>query len=203
MTKDIRKIDTLKNWDKNPRGVDQKDFDRLKSQLEKYGQYKPLLINKDGVVLGGNMRLKAMIDMGIKDVWVSEVDATTEQRMVEYALSDNDRIGYYEDQALAELIASVPDIDLTEFKIDLGKPVDLKQLLQQLGVDSYGDDFTLPDGDKPGFQQITFTLADEQAEFIKNCMADAKNLNLETYDNENNNGNCIYWICKQWQQSKT
>src|SRR3990167_2402406 len=125
------KVSNLKEWDKNPRKIDTKDFERLKKQITDLGIYKPLLVNKDNVVLGGNMRLKAYQDLGITEVEVSVVDAQTEQRMVEYALSDNDRAGSYDDQALAELISSVPDIDLTEFKVDLGKPVDLEQLLQQ------------------------------------------------------------------------
>ena len=46
-------------WDKNPRGIKTKDFDRLKKQIGKLGVYKPLICYKeDGhyVVLGGNMR---------------------------------------------------------------------------------------------------------------------------------------------------
>jgi hypothetical protein len=40
--------------------------------------------------------------------------------------------------------------------------------------DEFSEDFSLPDGDKAPFQQMTFTLADEQAEQIKNAIADIK-----------------------------
>lgn len=64
--------------------------------------------------------------------------------------------------------------------------------------DAEGDGFTLPDGDKTSFQQMTFTLSDEQVEVIKNALDQAKSINGETYGNENRNGNALYWIVQQW-----
>lgn len=133
MNKEYRKTSELRLWDRNPRSIKKADFERLKSQIKKLGQYKPLLINKDNVVLGGNMRLRAYLDMGIDDVWVSEVDAQTEKEMVEYALSDNDRAGYYDEEVLAELVLSVPDLDLSQFKVDLGDAVDLQSVIDKFG----------------------------------------------------------------------
>lgn len=79
------------------------------------------------------MRLRAYLDMGIDDVWVSVVDAQTEKEMVEYALSDNDRAGYYDEEVLAELVLSVPDLDLSQFKVDLGDAVDLQSVIDKFG----------------------------------------------------------------------
>lgn len=128
--KKYRKINELKNWDKNPRAINKDDFDRLKKQIETLGQYKPLIITNDGTVLGGNMRLRAYKDLGIDDVWVSVVDAPDEATKLKYALSDNDRAGYYQEQELVELIASLSDVDLNLFKVDLGKLTSLKDLLK-------------------------------------------------------------------------
>jgi DNA modification methylase len=51
-------------------------------------------------------------------------------------LSDNDRVGYYEEEALAELIyPHIKDIDLGEFKVDIGEPIDLKQVVERYGPD--------------------------------------------------------------------
>ena len=67
MDKTYWPIDKLQNWDKNPRSIKTQDFVRLKKQIEKLGQYKPLIITNDGVVLGGNMRLRAYKELGIND----------------------------------------------------------------------------------------------------------------------------------------
>src|SRR5690606_887797 len=124
MTKEFRKISQLHLWEKNPRGIMTKDFDRLKRQIQKLGQYKPLLITEDGTVLGGNMRLRAYKDLGIEEIWVSVVKAETEAEKLEYALSDNDRAGYWEEDKLAEMIINTPELALHDYKIDLGEPKD-------------------------------------------------------------------------------
>jgi len=74
------------------------------------------------------------------------------------------------------------------------------------GIEIGSDEFTLPDGDKAPFQQMTFTLADEQAEQIKNAIADIKQTDeykyCETFGNENSNGNALYLIIMQWAEQK-
>lgn len=127
-------LSELKLWDKNPREITEKDFERLKKQIQKLNVYKPLLVNQEGIVLGGNMRLRAFQEMGMAEVWVSIVETKSEAQMLEYALSDNDRSGAYNDQALAELIQlNGVDIDLEMYKVDLGKTIDLRGVLEQFG----------------------------------------------------------------------
>jgi len=126
-------------WDKNPRGIKTKDFERLKKQIKKLGEYKPLIAYRENghyVVLGGNMRLRAYQELGIQEVEVSVIKPKTEAQKIEYALSDNDRVGYYEEEALAELVyPHIKDIDLGEYKVDLGEPIDLKQVVERYGPD--------------------------------------------------------------------
>lgn len=139
MTQEIWHIDRLKNWDKNPRSITKDDFERLKQQLQKLGQYKPLLVTPDGIVLGGNMRLRAYRELGINDIWVSVVEPKNEDEMLEYALSDNDRAGIYDEQQLAELVSEA-NIDLSLYKVDLGAPSTLAELLAQLGPGELSED---------------------------------------------------------------
>ena len=76
-------------------------------------------------------------------------------------------------------------------------------LPENISPDEFGVDFTLPDGDKAPFQQMTFTLADMQAEEIKGALELAKkDNNIETYGNENSNGNAIYRIVVEWEKQK-
>ena len=116
--KDTRKLSDLHEWKDNPRSITTSGFERLKKQIHKLGQYKPLLITPDGEVLGGNMRLKAYRDLGINDVWVSVVEPKDENEKLEYALSDNDRAGYYDDDLLANLLPNY-DIDWSQYSVDL------------------------------------------------------------------------------------
>ena len=73
---------------------------------------------------------------------------------------------------------------------------------ENISSDGFGTDFTLPQGDKAPFQQMTFTLADAQAEVIKNAISDMKGTDeykfAETRGNENSNGNALYLIVAAW-----
>ena len=129
--KDIRTLSELHGWKDNPRNISPKDFERLKGQIKKLGQYKPLLITKDGEVIGGNMRLKAYNDLGIKEVWVSVVEPKDDNEKLEYALSDNDRAGYYDDDMLANLIPNY-DIDWSQYAVDMKPPEDIQALIDRI-----------------------------------------------------------------------
>lgn len=131
---DYRDISTLHNWEHNPRSMTKDGLDRLIKQIKKLGVYKPLLITEDGTVLGGNMRLQALRELGQKQVWVSVVKADTEEEKIEYALSDNDRAGKYEADQLANLIGNFPDVEWDTFTVDLSDPMPISTL-----IDKYKD----------------------------------------------------------------
>lgn len=141
-------ISKLHNWQDNPRAVKKEDFERLKQQIQDLGLYKPFLVEPDGNTLGGNMRLRACLELGIEDVPVSIITPKNDAERLKYALSDNDRVGYYVDDQLAELIAKYQDeIDLTQYKVDLGQPIDLKSLLDQYQPVEEDEAPPLPEGE--------------------------------------------------------
>ena len=96
-------------------------------------------------------------------------------------------------------------IEVEELDVNI-ESVNVK--VEQIVLDSaeFGTDFSLKVGDKEPFQQMTFTLADEQAEQIKNAIADIKATDeykyAETMGNENSNGNALYLIVKQWAEQR-
>lgn len=148
-------ISTLRNWNKNPRGIKKDKFEELKKRIQRHGQFKPLIITEDGEVLGGNMRLRAMKELGITDVWVSVVYPKTDAEKIEIALVDNEEMGYYEDQALAELISRYKDeIQLDNYSIHLSKPTSLDDLLQQYSPDEIIEDEAPELGDNPPVSKL-------------------------------------------------
>lgn len=125
---EIRKIEELREWDKNPRSITKEDFERLKKQIKELGVYKPLIINQDNIVLGGNMRLKALRELGVKEVWVSVVETKNEEEMMKYNLSDNDRAGFY-DPDLFSSIEPQFNINWSDYSVDFLKPVNLEKVI--------------------------------------------------------------------------
>lgn len=187
------KITDIKPNPSNPRVIKDDKFKKLVESIKslpEMAEVRPIVVNKDMIVLGGNMRLKAMKEAGWKEVPVQIVD-WPEDKQREFIIKDNVGFGEWEWQ----LLSTEWDVEqLQEWGLDLpGFDID---------ADKLGEDFTLPDGDKPPFQQMTFTLADQQAEVIKNAIADIKQTEeykyAETFGNENSNGNALYLIVSTW-----
>jgi len=144
-------IDQVKTWEENPRNIKTEDFERLKKQIKELGVYKPMIAcpkNGGYTVLGGNMRLRALKELGIKEVDISIVHPKSKAEKIKYALSDNDRAGEYEEEKLAELVYPyMQDIDLEEFKIDLEEPISLKDVIEGYGPNLDGSEDETPDID--------------------------------------------------------
>ena len=190
-------IGTIKNNPNNPRVIKDDKFKKLVQSIKdlpEMAEVRPIVVNTDMVVLGGNMRLKAMREAGWKDVPIQVVD-WDEDKQRQFIIKDNVSGGEWD----WEMLANEWDTEeLQEWGLDLPG--------FDLNANELGEDFTLPDGDKAPFQQMTFTLADEQAEQIKNAIADIKQTEeykyAETMGNENSNGNALYLIVMQWAEQR-
>jgi IMP dehydrogenase/GMP reductase len=66
----------------------------------------------------------------------------------------------------------------------------------QDGIECTTDFPELKSGDKEPFQQMTFTLADEQAEIVKEAVKKAQEEGCESEANQNRNGNALAMICE-------
>jgi hypothetical protein len=190
-------IGTIKNNPNNPRVIKDDKFKKLVQSIKdlpEMAEVRPVVVNTDMVVLGGNMRLKAMREAGWKDVPIQVVD-WDEDKQRQFIIKDNVSGGEWD----WDMLANEWDTEeLQEWGLDLpGFDLDANGL---------GEDFTLPNGDKAPFQQMTFTLADEQAEQIKNAIAEIKQTEeykyAETMGNENSNGNALYLIVMQWAEQR-
>lgn len=137
---EVVNISAIKEWDKNPRGIKDVDFARLVEKIKKRGKlFKPFLVNQDGIILGGNMRYKALKHMGYTgDVPITRYKTKNEKEMFEISLEDNERAGYYEEEATAEM-AQAFDLDMEMFTVDTGSPRSLGLMFQSLSPDPNQD----------------------------------------------------------------
>lgn len=157
-------------------------------------EIRPIVVNDDMIILGGNMRFKACKEAGLKEVSIIKVSGLSAEKQREFLIKDNVSGGEWDWQLLNEW----DSLELESWGLDL--------IGFDLDSDELGTDFSLPDGDKAPFQQMTFTLADEQAEQIKNAIQDIKQTEeykyAETMGNENSNGNALYLIIMQWAEQR-
>jgi len=195
------KLSEIKSNPNNPRFIKDDKFQKLVNSIKdfpKMMKLRPIIIDGEGVILGGNMRYRVLKHLGYKDIpddWVKKADELTEEEKRRFIIEDNVGFGEWD----WDMIANEWDAEkLAEWGLDLPG--------FNLSAEQYGEVFSLPDGDKAPFQQMTFTLADEQAGQIKNAIADIKQTEeykyAETMGNENSNGNALYLIVMQWAEQR-
>lgn len=99
----MRIADITPNPD-NPRVIKDDKFQKLTESIRTFPQMlelRPIVINADGVVLGGNMRLRACQAAGLKDVPVIRADTLTPEQQREFIIKDNVGFGEWDWDVLA------------------------------------------------------------------------------------------------------
>ena len=123
----------------NPRLIKDNKFKQLVKSIQDFPQMlelRPIVIDENNMVLGGNMRLKACIEAGLTDVPVKQAKDLTEEQKKEFIIKDN--VGFGEHNW--DELANSWDVDLlTEWGLDI--PNFEAQVLE-----AEEDDFSAPEG---------------------------------------------------------
>jgi len=116
----LTKISAIKRNPNNPRILKDDKFAKLTQSIKDFPQMldiRPIVVNDDMIVLGGNMRLKACKEAGLKEVPVIKVNDLTEEQQREFIIKDNVGFGEWD----WDLLANEWDTDLLE---DWGLDID-------------------------------------------------------------------------------
>lgn len=123
-------INKIKNNPNNPRLIKDDKFNKLVKSIQDFPEMleiRPIVVNDQMVVLGGNMRLKACIDAGLKEVPIIKASSLTESQQKEFIIKDNVGFGDWDWDSLAnewdtedldDWGVNVPDYLNTDINID-------------------------------------------------------------------------------------
>lgn len=190
----------------NPRQWTRAELDRLKKSIAE----TPELFEARGcvvapiggafVVLGGNMRLAAAKELGEREVPCMVLpEGLPASKLREIVIKDNGAFGAWDFDALAN---EWDDLPLKEWGVGLNWADDSINAAPE----EFGEEFSLPDGNKSPFQQMTFTFSEFQADFVNKILGEIKRTkefnSVETFGNKNANGNALYLILKQWDEQR-
>ena len=122
------KVGAIKSNTKNPRIIKNEKFLKLVKSIKDFPEMesvRPIVVNKDMIILGGNMRYKAMIECGYKEVNVEVVD-WSEQKQNEFIIKDNVGFGEWEWEMVANEWDSeqLEEWGLDSWKIDKNTSLD-------------------------------------------------------------------------------
>lgn len=96
------KISDLKPNPDNPRFIRDERFKKLKKSIAEFPKMmalRPIVVDDNNMILGGNQRLKALIDLGYKeipDTWIKKASELTEEEQRRFILIDNENFGEWD-----------------------------------------------------------------------------------------------------------
>ena len=134
----IVKLKDIKPNPNNPRIIKDEKFKKLVASIKEFPQMleiRPVVVNKDMIVLGGNMRLKALKEAGVTEVPCIIADELTEDQQRQFIIKDN--VGYGEWDW--DMLANEWDVDdLQKWGMDLPD-------FKETELEAVEDDYEEPD----------------------------------------------------------
>jgi ParB-like chromosome segregation protein Spo0J len=116
------KLSQIKLNSNNPRFIRDESFKKLVNSIKdfpKMMELRPIIIDDSGVILGGNMRFRALRELGYKeipDTWVKKASELTEDEKKRFIIADNIQHGEWD----FDILANEWDQDLlTDYGLDL------------------------------------------------------------------------------------
>ena len=132
------KINAIKTNPKNPRLIKDDKFKKLVKSIQEFPQMlelRPIVVDENNIILGGNMRYKACIEAGLKEIYILKAEDLTEQQKDEFIVKDNVGFGEWD----WDILANEWDTDkLQDWGLDL--PLDVS--VQELEAEE--DDYEIP-----------------------------------------------------------
>ena len=185
------KIKELKPYDRNAKKRDDTQINNVAESIRQFGFVQPIVIDSNDVIVIGHCRFEAAKRLKYAEVPCIMVDDLTPEQVDALRIVDNKT---NESPWDIDLLADVlPELDLDDFDFNW----DIES------ADAYETDFTLPDGYKDEFCQMTFTLHERQKELIEYALGVVADDVSETFGNENKNGNALYEVIRQWAEQRT
>ena len=132
-------IKTVKPNPSNPRYIKDHKFTQLVKSIRHFPemlQLRPIVVDSDNIVLGGNMRLKACIEAGLKEVPIIVASELTEEQQKEFIIKDNVGFGEWD----WEQLANEWEIEqLSDWGLDL--PIEM----EDTEIEAVEDNYQAPD----------------------------------------------------------
>lgn len=140
MQAELVKLSAIKPNTSNPRTIKDAKFKKLVQSIKEFPQMlklRPIVVDEEMVILGGNMRFAACKEAGLKEVYIIKAEELTEEQKQEFIIKDNVGFGEWDWDILANEWNTE---DLENWGLDL--PVDLSVKV----LEAEEDDFDVPEG---------------------------------------------------------
>ena len=190
--------DDLIPYARNSRTHSPDQVTKIAASIKEFGFLNPIIVDGENCIVAGHGRVMAAKKLGLDELPCIEASHLTEAQKRAYIIADN-RLALDAGWDNEMLRIELQEIEAHGFDLSLtGFTVDEIQALQ-FDDDAEAEMPDLADGDREPFQQMTFTMHDEQAEEVRAAIEKAKAMGpfVDT-GNENGNGNALARICEMF-----
>lgn len=115
-------ISSIKENAANPRTINKHKFQKLVNSVKEFPEMlslRPIIVDKDNVILGGNMRYKACKELGLKEVYIIQAADLDDKQAQEFIVKDNVGFGEWDWDILAN---AFDNVELKEWGLDVWQP---------------------------------------------------------------------------------
>ena len=173
------KINKLKSNESNPRYIKGEKFKKLVESIKQFPEMldlRPIVVDEDMTILGGNMRHKACMEAGLKEVPIKIAKGLSEKQKKEFIVKDNVGFGEWDWAILGN---NWNTIDLNKWGLDVWQP---EEEVDYSILDDIDLDMTLEDKEKNVMRGIVVEFEpqhyDEANALIKKARDEGKNVGL-------------------------
>ena len=197
------KIETIPTTDlipyaRNTRTHSPEQVAQIAGSIREFGFTNPVLIDAENGIIAGHGRVMAASKLGLAKVPCIRLSHLTETQRRAYIIADN-KLALNAGWDAEMLALELSDLRGLDFDLDLIGFTEEEMGAFDINEGSMPD---LSDADKQPFQQMTFTVHDEQAEEVAAAIAKAKSMGHgESAVNENSNGNALAFICQSFNRA--
>tara|TARA_B100001250_G_C19770412_1_gene776881 strand:- start:503 stop:1033 length:531 start_codon:yes stop_codon:yes gene_type:complete len=119
------KISEIKSNESNPRVIRDKKFEKLVQSIKDFPEMldlRPIVIDEDNIILGGNMRYRACIEAGMKEVPVKIAKGLSQDQKKEFIVKDNLAFGEWDWDIIGN---EWNNVKLGEWGMDVWQPEEI------------------------------------------------------------------------------
>jgi hypothetical protein len=174
-------INQIKPNPKNPRTIKPSKFKALVNSIKEFPEMlelRPIVVDEDMVILGGNMRFKAIVEAGFKEVYITRAENLTQAQKDEFIIKDNANYGDWDWDVLAN---EYQQSNLQHWGLDVWDGEDHIKYQTEDPVEQSEEEQSKPSSvevHKPVILQLEFEIGDYQSalDLVKRAKSQGHNI---------------------------
>lgn len=173
------------------------EFQAIAHSLREFGYVDPIIINRDGTIIGGHQRAAVLRALGVEEADVIVLDLSKrDEKALNIALNKID--GQWDDDLLRAALSDFQQLDGLDIQATGYTPAEIDIVLNDLPEQAEPED--------PAINRMEFTFTLEQYADLQTALqmigAKYKPKDMETFGNTNSTGNRIYMVVKEWAEQR-